>query len=424
MLRSVYDTRAAGALSGDDRPLRRTAVTLAALLLAVTVPLSASVADATSTQTDERTRRAEIRAEKARAAGEIDALSATDAELEAAVATLQGEVRAQEAVVADAERAVQQARDEADRLQQEQRATEDEIERLRDEVRDRAIATYAGSDPASMRGIAEADPTDTQRRLALLEAVQGSDRDTLDRLRGATARLESQRDSVAVALAEAEAREAEADRQLDALAAARDAEARKQAELRTRIAEFQAEVDALAAEEAELDRIIAERQAAEQRRRQEAAQRSLQRTSGPRRSNGQSSTPVTLADSGPPPPSASGLSWPCNGTVTSGFGQRWGRLHAGVDIAAPTGTPIYAAKGGTVIHAGPQGGYGNLVLIDHGDGFVTAYAHQSQIATSVGASLSQGQLLGYVGSTGRSTGPHLHFETRVNGSARDPMGFY
>jgi murein DD-endopeptidase MepM/ murein hydrolase activator NlpD len=110
--------------------------------------------------------------------------------------------------------------------------------------------------------------------------------------------------------------------------------------------------------------------------------------------------------------------------VTSGFGQRWGRLHAGLDIAAPEGTPIYAAKAGTVIHAGPQGAYGNLVLVDHGGGLVTAYAHQSRIATSVGASVSQGQLLGYVGNTGRSTGPHLHFETRVNGSAQNPMNFF
>ena len=115
--------------------------------------------------------------------------------------------------------------------------------------------------------------------------------------------------------------------------------------------------------------------------------------------------------------------WPAAGTLTSGFGSRWGRLHAGIDIAGPVGTPLIASKSGTVIFAGVQGGYGNLVLIDHGGGFVTAYAHQSRIATSVGASVSAGQVIGYMGNTGNSTGPHLHFEIRVNGSAQNPMGY-
>lgn len=120
--------------------------------------------------------------------------------------------------------------------------------------------------------------------------------------------------------------------------------------------------------------------------------------------------------------SASGFIWPVNGVVTSGFGWRWGRMHEGIDIAAPYGTPIRAAAGGTVIFAGWMGGYGNLVIIDHGNGLATAYAHQSSIYVG-GGSVAQGQAIGAVGSTGSSTGNHLHFEVRVNGAAVDPMGY-
>lgn len=98
-------------------------------------------------------------------------------------------------------------------------------------------------------------------------------------------------------------------------------------------------------------------------------------------------------------------------------------MHRGIDQGASTGTPIGAAKAGTVIFAGWQGGYGNLVLVDHADGVVTAYAHMSSIGVSRGASVSQGQTVGAVGSTGNSTGPHLHLETRVNGSAVNPRQY-
>lgn len=120
-------------------------------------------------------------------------------------------------------------------------------------------------------------------------------------------------------------------------------------------------------------------------------------------------------------PSVSGFIWPASGTVTSGFGPRWGRMHEGIDIAAPTGTPIYASASGTVIAAGWAGGYGNFTAIDHGGSVATAYGHQSSIVVSVGQTVSQGDLIGYVGSTGYSTGPHLHFEVRLNGNPVNPM---
>jgi murein DD-endopeptidase MepM/ murein hydrolase activator NlpD len=122
-------------------------------------------------------------------------------------------------------------------------------------------------------------------------------------------------------------------------------------------------------------------------------------------------------------PSVSGLIWPVSGPVTSGFGWRWGRMHEGIDIGAGSGTPIVATAAGTVIYSGWMSGYGNLVVIDHGGGLATAYAHQSSIASGVGQYVSQGQVIGYVGCTGHCYGSHLHFEVRVNGAPVDPLGY-
>ena len=122
-------------------------------------------------------------------------------------------------------------------------------------------------------------------------------------------------------------------------------------------------------------------------------------------------------------PSAAGLIWPVNGPVVSPFGYRWGRLHAGIDIAVGYGTPIHAAAAGTVVLAGWVSGYGNYICIDHGGGLATCYAHQSSFAVSQGASVSQGQVIGYVGCTGHCFGPHLHFEVRIHGTPVDPLGY-
>ena len=125
----------------------------------------------------------------------------------------------------------------------------------------------------------------------------------------------------------------------------------------------------------------------------------------------------------PPMASSSGLIWPVSGPVTSNFGWRWGRMHEGIDIGVGYGTPIRASAAGVVIHTGWLGGYGNLVVVDHGGGVSTAYAHQSSIAVGYGQRVSQGQVLGYVGCTGHCFGDHLHFEVRVNGGAVDPLGY-
>jgi murein DD-endopeptidase MepM/ murein hydrolase activator NlpD len=131
----------------------------------------------------------------------------------------------------------------------------------------------------------------------------------------------------------------------------------------------------------------------------------------------------SYAPPGDTTPSASGFIWPVNGPVTSGFGMRWGRMHEGIDIGVPAGTPIHAAASGRVVYSGWMGGYGNLVAIDHGRGLSTAYGHQSSVAVGNGQIVTQGQVIGYVGCTGHCFGDHLHFEVRINGSAVDPLGY-
>lgn len=127
----------------------------------------------------------------------------------------------------------------------------------------------------------------------------------------------------------------------------------------------------------------------------------------------------------PPSPFGTGdLSLPTSGTLSSRFGARWGRTHSGIDFSAPIGTDIYAADNGTVVYSGyNDGGYGNLIQLDHGNGIVTYYGHCSKLLVPEGAVVAKGDLIAKVGNTGRSTGPHLHFEVRINGTPTDPLAY-
>jgi len=400
----------------NDGTRRRGSGRKAALAIAAALLLAAStpVLDGAGAQSgDPRAAREEVRRQKAAAAAELDTLSAEDAVLEAALAELNANVAAQEARVADARRATAEARAAAERLAAEVAATEQQVVDLEQLLRDRAVASYIGQ--GSSRGtdnsllLDASDPTDLELRRVLIETVHGSDRDAIDQLAMTREVLERQRLEVADAIAEAERLEAETQARLDELAGAQAEQQRLQDALQARIDRVQSEVSALAAEEANLQAIIAAAEA--------AARQSASNTSGGGGGGGNAAANVER------PASASGLIWPTSGPVTSGYGMRWGAMHQGLDIAPPYGTGVYAANAGTVIFAGGQGGYGNLVLVDHGGGFVTAYAHLSGFAASSGQSVSRGQLIGYVGSTGDSTGPHLHFETRVGGSAQNPYNF-
>jgi murein DD-endopeptidase MepM/ murein hydrolase activator NlpD len=239
----------------------------------------------------------------------------------------------------------------------------------------------------------------------MLRQVANSDRDILDQLRATREDLGIEKEKAAAAREVAAQRRAAADQQLSAYKANLAEKARLEHALNARIAEVTGEVDALAREDAAIQAVLNSEAA-----KAAAARRASRDGAG-------------SADDSGGRISGVGMRWPVGGPVTSEFGYRWGRLHAGLDIGAGTGTPIHAAKSGTVIFSGQQNGYGNVIIISHGGGLTTLYGHQSRLAARDGDEVSTGDVIGYVGSTGHSTGPHLHFETRVNGSPQNPRRF-
>jgi murein DD-endopeptidase MepM/ murein hydrolase activator NlpD len=142
-----------------------------------------------------------------------------------------------------------------------------------------------------------------------------------------------------------------------------------------------------------------------------------------RQSEQQAQGAAASGSSAPAPAASGGFIWPVSGPITSPFGARWGTIHPGIDIGVPSGTPVHAANSGTVIWCGWMSGYGNLVMIDHHNGLVTLYGHNTSVAVSCNQQVSQGQVVSYSGCTGFCTGPHVHFEVRLHGSAVDPLGY-
>ncbi len=161
--------------------------------------------------------------------------------------------------------------------------------------------------------------------------------------------------------------------------------------------------------------------AAEISRKQLASATSSRGKTGSRSNNSSNSGGNASAPSG----GGGSMAWPAPGPVTSPYGMRWGRLHSGIDIGVSVGTPVVAARDGVVVltRTGYGGGYGNYIVVDHGGGISTLYAHNSSLSAGVGARVSRGQVIAISGNTGRSTGPHLHFEVRVNGNPVNPMPY-
>lgn len=368
----------------------------------VIVLLASSATPSAAATSSARKRQEQIRAERAKAAAQINALKSSDVQLEKAVAALSAQVRAQDAKLASVRQAVATAEAEVKDSERRIAKTESEMTTLHAAVVDRAVSSYMRPQQSAMHSLTQAkDLEDASRRASMLRQVANSDGDVIDQLRATREDLDVERDKAEAARAVAAERREVANQQLSAVKKNLAEKARVEAALDARIKQVSAEVDALAKEDASLRAVIS----------QESARAVAQRAS---RSAG--AVPTARV-------SGAGMRWPVNGTVTSEYGSRWGRLHAGIDIGAPNGTPIRAAKAGTVILAGSHGGYGLAVVIDHGGGLTTLYAHQSRLGSSSGQEVEAGELIGYVGSTGNSTGNHLHFETRVDGSPQNPRRY-
>jgi murein DD-endopeptidase MepM/ murein hydrolase activator NlpD len=275
-------------------------------------------------------------------------------------------------------------------------------------LRDRLVAMYENGSPNLLNVILESDNYQEvvdqseylERIHGMDEAVVGRVRDLRDQVQGTVSRLRSAKDRIEAA------RDAIAAEQ-KALAGARQAVEERQATLVATRAEREKALEEISSEEEDLDGDVS------------AIQAELASTLA-----GIGSAPLPA---GPiQPGNGSGLIWPVDGPVVSPFGMRWGRMHEGIDIAVPEGTPIRAAASGTVVltqDEAESGGYGNFTCIDHGGGLSTCYAHQSAFAVSAGQSVSQGDVIGYSGCTGHCFGPHVHFEVRVDGTPTDPLGY-
>ncbi len=302
----------------------------------------------------------------------------------------------QKAELLEVRNKLEEARDRLERLRRE-------LDTARTVLAARLVEIYKADSPDALTVVLEADGFgDLLERAEFLDRISHQDREITDQVR----RLRDQAERQAVTLAKLEEREeviaAELLRQRDLIAAvegqlvsARDELASARADRRGALAQVR---DSRSALEGDL-RALEEEQA-----RVQAAI-------------------MGASPAGPIRQGSGALVWPVNGPVVSPFGQRWGRLHAGVDIAVGGGTPIRAADAGRVILMGWVGGYGNYTCIQHSGSLSTCYAHQSSFSTSNGASVAQGQVIGNVGCTGHCFGDHLHFETRLNGSPVDPMGY-
>ena len=370
-------------------------------------------------------KREATRAQKAEVAAQIDTLRASDDQLEAAVRTLDAEAATQSATNQAAQQALQAAHVTLGAAQSRLAATEVRMTDLRQRAAAVAVQAYVhpGADPL-LQIIKAKDLAEASRRQTLLATVASGDRDVLEQLRAARQDQQMEQENLLRARDVAEERKRAAAEKLDALQRALADQTRLKSALEGRIAQFSAEVEALAREEAALSATIRARQAAATAAAAPRVTPAPGVAPAPGGAPGVATAPsVPTAPSGGGRSSGAGMVWPTTGSVTSSFGERWGRLHAGLDIANDLGTPIRAATDGTVILAGWNGGYGNSIVIDHGGGLSTLYAHASRLRAADGQAVRQGDLIADMGSTGNSTGSHLHFETRVNGSPRNPAGY-
>jgi murein DD-endopeptidase MepM/ murein hydrolase activator NlpD len=280
------------------------------------------------------------------------------------------------------------------------RAAEARLDDHRESVSDRLVAMYELGEVRPVEVLLQATSfTDFANRLYLLNQVVERDVELLDGYEDAQTAADQHRDNVAAEK-----------RRLSDLQSKVRAEKQRVANWREATAEKQAQ---LMADRAAYERALAE---LEQNSREVTAMlERLERTRGGR---------ARLAK-----PWTGSLILPVEGKITSGFGYRTHpifhvrKMHTGVDIGAKYGTPIHAAGGGVVVFAGRWGGYGNCVIVDHGGGLATLYGHCSSLSVGEGQTVKQGQTIARVGSTGLSTGPHLHFETRRNGRPVNPSGF-
>jgi murein DD-endopeptidase MepM/ murein hydrolase activator NlpD len=354
----------------------------------------------------------EASAEEADVLDKLDEVAASKRSLDRQVSDLDGEIATAQQELESAAEHLGTVTADLQRAEVMWSATNDDLDHARDELTDRAVRAYVHQPTAQLasvllerqsfrdlasarnflRSLVEAQRRSVDRYRDLRETIDG-ERRSLSELRDS---VTAQRDVVTEHRDQLLAARA---RQDSLRAQAAGEEGRQQAllkDVRSKVKDYEAQIASLKKESDAIAALL--------RARQKANQKAA--------------------------PTGKGVfSAPVSGAITSTFGNRLHpifhtmRMHTGVDFAASTGTPVKAAADGVVFAAGERSGYGNTVILDHGNTLATLYAHLSRIAVADGATVTRGQVIGYAGSTGYATGPHLHFEVRVNGNPVDPLKY-
>jgi murein DD-endopeptidase MepM/ murein hydrolase activator NlpD len=447
--------------------------------LVVLLSLGATVAVADDTdglrsqlsrvQSEQVERQAELAQVQAQATDARERLDVAEAELEesrAALAEVREELKEARAELAEARELADEAR--ATLLEVTDRLEVTEAELLDTQIlldnRVRAAFKY-GQVSFAEAFVGVRDITDFLNSTTYVSHVMANDKDLVDAVAALVREVETQRAEAQAArvtsereAARAERATAQVERAEEQQAALTEQVAERRAAQQEALAALQQDAAAISehlddlersedqvraqiadAERRAQQRIEAERQRREAERQarlaEEAAREQAARNDGASgggdvtERSGQNDPGPTNPTEPPPPATSDGWLRPTNGRLTSGYGYRTHpvhggqRLHAGVDLASPTGSPVRASRDGVVTFVGWMSGYGNTVMVSHGDGLVTLYAHLSSYAVSYDAFVLQGDTLGGVGMTGTATGPHLHFEVRVGGSPQNPCGY-
>lgn len=402
------------------------------------LPVAArSVSEIQAEQSEIQSRLDDVNARISELQGQIDEEEAYQAELSEQISLYQQQIALMDEQINALEDQIEKKNAEIDTLQAEISTLEEEIAAKQVEIdetyalfKERMVALYQAGETSSLAMLLSSDSfADFVTNVQLMQAVSESDQQLVEKLRTQKEEQQAQKDEKEAAEAEVQAALTQIQQDEEQLVLERADQQSARESLEAAYAESKTamqDLEAMKANyEANREEIEAEEAAVEAELQQlyaSMASSSSPSSSGSSGSSSSGSSSNVIVDTGD-----LSFRWPLPGytTVTSGYGARWGTTHTGIDISGGGcyGSPIVAAESGTVILCQWYSTYGQCIIVDHGGGYSTLYAHMSAYAVSTGDYVTKGQTIGYVGDTGNVTGPHLHFEVRVNGVTQNPLNY-